>query len=129
MRTGVLCNEGRFFLLRKEFPVSLTGFGFAVCTWQICIVLKYTLFYFISNSTVCTYILQCVLCMKEQGVQKYYSFELYKIQKKCFPYDDKAGPYIDNFIFSDVYFYFIHCTESFSEVQIIPERAFLIALV
>ena len=67
--------------------------------------------------------------MKEQGVQKYYSFELYKIQKKCFPYDDKAGPYIDNFIFSDVYFYFIHCTESFSEVQIIPERAFLIALV
>ena len=67
--------------------------------------------------------------MKEQGVQKYYSFELYKIQNKYFLNDNKADPYIDNFRFSNVYFYCIHCTESFSEVQIIPERAPLIALV
>ena len=36
MRTGVPCNENRFFPLKKtyrEFPVSLTGFGFAV--WGI----------------------------------------------------------------------------------------------
>ena len=33
MRTGVPCNENRFFPVKKayrEFPVSLTGFGFAV---------------------------------------------------------------------------------------------------
>ena len=33
MRTGVLCNENRFFPVKKtyrEFPVSLTWFGFAV---------------------------------------------------------------------------------------------------
>ena len=33
MRTGVPCNENRFFPVKKtyrEFPVSLTGFGFSV---------------------------------------------------------------------------------------------------
>ena len=40
MRTGVPCNENRFFPVKKtyrEFPVSLTGYGFAViaCTLNV----------------------------------------------------------------------------------------------
>ena len=43
MRTGFPCNESRFFPVGIDlqgFPVSYTGFGFAVCVQKILHMLK-----------------------------------------------------------------------------------------